>query len=79
MIVLLHFWTPTTTCVFYTQHISDIGHVSVSSEKAKKYNKILGWQMCQVIQVIWCFRDWHQACPDDIRAGCWSFTEATEI
>jgi len=52
MIVLLHFWTPTTTCVFYTQHTSDIGHVSISSEKAKKYKKILGSQMCQVIQVI---------------------------
>jgi len=35
--------------------------------------------MCQVIQVIWCFWDWHQAFPDYIRARCWSFTEATEI
>jgi hypothetical protein len=54
-IVLLHFWTPTTTCVFYTEHISDTGPVSISSEKAEKYNKILGWQTCQVIQVIKCF------------------------
>jgi len=48
-IVLLHFSVSTTTCVFYIQHVSDIGPVSISSEKAEKYNKILGWQMCQVI------------------------------
>jgi hypothetical protein len=42
MIALLHFWTPTTTCVFYTKHIAYIGPVSIASENAQKYNKILG-------------------------------------